>query len=81
MLLPPVEACVERVASRQGHGFSDEAATRHMHRGFAQAQVDDRHVLRDPPGEPDAVADLVAAARSGGSLAYPILPARDAPRR
>ena len=70
VLLPPVEACVERVATRRGHGFSDEAATRHMHRGFARAQVDDRHVLRDPPGEPDAVAGLVAAARAAGSLAY-----------
>lgn len=71
VLLPPVEVCVERVATRQDHGFDDEAATRHMHRGFARAEVPPRHVLRDPPAEPAKVADLVAAARADGSLAYP----------
>jgi predicted kinase len=37
VLLPSVEACVERVATRVGHGFTDEAETRHMHREFVRA--------------------------------------------
>ncbi len=31
VLLPALETCVARVATRQGHGFTDEAATRKMH--------------------------------------------------
>ncbi len=70
VLMPSVERCVERVATRRGHGFSDEAATRKMHQGFTQADVDARHVLLDPPDRPDDVADLIVAARARPSLAY-----------
>ena len=70
VLLPSVERCVERVATRTGHGFRDEAATRTMHAGFAAAALDERHVVRDPPDGAGAVADLVAAARAGGPLTY-----------
>jgi predicted ABC-type ATPase len=70
VLLPSVERCVERVATRQGHGFSDEAATRKVHQGFTRAHSDDRHVLDDPPDTPHAVADRVMAARARGSLTY-----------
>ena len=35
-----VERCVERVATRIGHGFADAAATRHMHDQFARATID-----------------------------------------
>ena len=72
ILLPPVEVCVARVATRTGHGFTDEAATRKMHAEFAGAQgpapAEPRHVLTDPPADPEAVADLVAAAHSAGAL-------------
>ena len=68
ILIPPVEQCVERVATRQGHGFSDEAATRKMHDEFARADVGDRHVVADPPARPEALADYVLAAREHGSL-------------
>jgi adenylate kinase family enzyme len=37
VLLPSVEECLARVATRQDHGFTDEAATRHMHEQFATA--------------------------------------------
>jgi hypothetical protein len=70
VLLPTVQRCVQRVRTRTGHGFSDEAATRKMHHEFATAAVGDRHVLADPPGGPDAVADLVEAALAAGTLAY-----------
>lgn len=70
VLLPSLERCVERVGTRQGHGFTDEDATRKMHGEFARADVDCRHLLLDPPNEPGDVADLVAAALSNGALAY-----------
>ena len=70
VLMPPVESCVERVLRRTGHGFSDEAATRKMHAEFATADVDQRHVLVDPPDGAEAVADLVLFARDRGSLSY-----------
>jgi hypothetical protein len=68
VLLPSCDTCVDRVRSRPGHGFRDEAATRKMHDSFVAATVDPRHVLVDPPGAPEVVADLVAAARAAGRL-------------
>lgn len=70
VLLPSVAVCVERVATRRDHGFTDEAAARKMHAEFARAEVADRHVVRDPPGDATAVADLVASARDAGELTY-----------
>jgi predicted ABC-type ATPase len=62
VLLPSEEVCVHRVDTRPSHGFRDETATRKMHGEFVRAAIDDRHVLRDPPDDPVAVADLVSAA-------------------
>jgi cytidylate kinase len=72
ILLPSLERCVERVGTREGHGFTDEGATGQMHRQFAQAEVDARHVRLDPPDEPQAVADLIVTALSNGTLAYSV---------
>ena len=41
-----------------------------MHREFAQADIDDRHVLGDPPDRPGEVADVMLAALSRGLLTY-----------
>ena len=60
VLLPSVERCVEHVASRVGHGFTDEAATRKMHAQFSAASLDARHVL-DPPVGVERTADAVLA--------------------
>ena len=68
VLLPPCDACVERVRTRAGHGFRDEVATRKMHDSFTASAVDPRHVLVDPSGMPERVADLVVAARAAGRL-------------
>jgi hypothetical protein len=76
VLLPSLERCVTRVGTRQGHGFTDEEATRKMHGEFARADVDRRHLLLDPPEEPQGVADLVAEALSSGALAYYSPPSR-----
>ena len=69
-LLPDVDVCAQRVATRTGHGFTDDAATRSMHREFAAAEVDERHVLRDLSGGPDAVAQAVLERQAGGALRW-----------
>ena len=74
ILLPDVETCVRRVATRQNHGFTDEAATRKMHAEFANAEIADRHVLRDPPEGVAAVAELVSTACDSGLLVIPTPP-------
>jgi len=70
VLLPSVETCVHRVATRTGHGFTDEDATRHMHAQFAGELPPRRHVIEDPPDDVDAVAALIRRAVEDGSLAY-----------
>jgi cytidylate kinase len=67
VLMPCLERCLERVATRQGHGFTDPAATRQMYDAFAAADVDERHVLRDPPDEPGAVATEILRRFQGGT--------------
>ena len=72
ILLPSVEICLQRVATRRRHGFTDEAATRKMHEEFARAAVADRHLLRDPPEDVAMVAQLIESARATGRLAHAI---------
>jgi cytidylate kinase len=71
VLQPSIERCLTRVAERQGHGFTDQHATRHMHQQFAQSDINRRHVFVDPPDQPARVADLILAALTKGSLRYP----------
>jgi predicted ABC-type ATPase len=71
VLLPSVQRCVERIAGRTGHGFTDDAATRHMHRQFACADIDQRHVLADPPGPAEETAEDILKRIRSGALRYP----------
>lgn len=71
ILLPSVERCVRQVANRSGHGFKDEEATRHMYREFAQADIDQRHVLADLPASADEVAAEIARKVQDGTVRYP----------
>lgn len=70
ILLPAEEVCLERVRTRPDHGFTDLDAARHMYAEFASAEIDDRHVLRDPPAEPAAVVDAVLERMAAHSLRY-----------
>ena len=47
------------MTTREGHGFRDEPATRKMYDEFVRGEIDDRHVLRDPPDTVEAVADTI----------------------
>ncbi len=71
VLLPPVQECVARVASRTGHGFSDEAATRQMHAQFAAAHIAGRHLLTDPATSAEETAREIHQRIGMGELRYP----------
>ncbi len=69
VVLPSVEECVERVRTRVGHAFVDEAATRHMHAEFATATIEPRHLFPNPPGAFDQTVEAIVAAHAAGTLA------------
>src|SRR5439155_8981809 len=56
VLLPTLERCVQRVATRLGHGFTDEPATRQMHEEFARHEIADRHRLDNSSGDAEVAA-------------------------
>ena len=68
VILPSVDVLVERVATRQGHGFTDEAATRSMHAQFVAHALDEPHAVRLADANAAAVAAVVAARRTAGEL-------------
>ena len=70
VLLPTVERCVERVATREGHGFTDEPATRQMHAEFARAEIAHRHVLADRQDDADTLAAEVLTRFNDGNFVY-----------
>jgi energy-coupling factor transporter ATP-binding protein EcfA2 len=72
VLLPSIERCVLRVTHRTGHGFSDEAATRKMYTEFSNADIDPRHVLREPPDALDQLASWARSAVDRGTLRYDV---------
>jgi cytidylate kinase len=71
ILLPSEERCVERVANRSDHGFTDEDSTRHMHRQFARAEIDKRHVLADLAGPAEETAGEILKRVLDGVLRCP----------
>ncbi|HEV2887943.1 MAG TPA: AAA family ATPase [Jatrophihabitans sp.] len=70
VLLPSLDCCQARVTDRTGHGFSDLAATEQVHRQFAGAGIDERHLFTDDRDDPDTTAARVRARISDGSLVY-----------
>lgn len=71
VLLPDEETCVTRVAARTGHGFTDAAATRHMHDQFASAALDPRHLVPEPTRPPDDLAAAVLTTVEAGTALIP----------
>ena len=69
MLLPSIDRCLARIAAREDHDFDAAAATRKMHREFADATIDTRHVLVEPPEGVEAVATLIADGIAEGRFA------------
>jgi predicted ABC-type ATPase len=71
VLLPSLERCLERVAGRTAHGFTDPAATAHMHAEFADADVDPRHLLTVSGQEPQELARRLLEQYRDGALRHP----------
>jgi cytidylate kinase len=69
VLLPPVEHCLERVATRQGHGFTDQEAARQMHAEFSKADLAARHIV-DSRERPDEVVTALLRRMSDGTLLH-----------
>ena len=72
VILPQVDVCVSRVATRAGHGFTDEAATRKMHAEFRKATVDSRHVLDSDGLRLEETLEAISSARKSGQLRYDV---------
>lgn len=70
VLLPPVQKCLERVATRQGHGFTDLEAARRMHAEFSNAVVEERHLVGNCGGGPEGVAATVLRRMAEGELLH-----------
>ncbi len=70
VLLPSVERCRQRVASRTDHGFTDLGATTTMHDEFAAADIGPDHRLDTSDETPDTVTEWILAARASGRLRY-----------
>jgi cytidylate kinase len=70
VLLPPLEVCVERVASRANHGFTDLDAAEHMWRDFDNTAADVRTHLVTDVANPEQLAQLIAERVEDGSLRY-----------
>ena len=71
VLLPSLDRCLDRIASRTGHGFADAAAATHVHADFAAAALDPRHVLPVAGEHPLEVARSVLGRYRDGSLSWP----------
>lgn len=67
LLLPLEDVCLERVASRVDHGFTDLDAARHMYKEFAGAVLDERHVLTSAD-DAAAIASRLSQLIQQGSL-------------
>jgi hypothetical protein len=74
VLMPPLDVCLARVLGRAGHGFRDEPATRQMYASFADAEIEERHLIRDAQDEPSVVAREVVKRFERGDLVYPTNP-------
>ncbi|MFE6968171.1 AAA family ATPase [Isoptericola sp. NPDC057653] len=75
VLLPPVDACLRRVAARTGHGFDDPAATRAMHAAFAAEAVaaPEQAVWSTTDASPREVAREIHDQVAAGALRVPAL--------
>ncbi len=71
VLLPPAGQCLERIASRTGHGFTGQGAARRMHGQFAGSAIDPRHVLLNAPQEAGNTAREILRRTRAGTLSYP----------
>lgn len=68
VLLPTLDVCQQRVATRGGTCFTDLAAAASMHRHFSAAELEERHLFRDQGSTPVETADSIRDALRSGTL-------------
>ena len=71
VLLPPLDACLQRVRNRQGHGFTDLDAAAHMWQDFHRAQIDPRHLLDNHQQSSTEVVRTLVQWLEEGAIRYP----------
>ena len=69
-LLPPLQVCLDRVRTREDHGFTDLPAAEGMWYQFARAVLEPRHVLSYSDSTPADIADAIADRVRTGRLRY-----------
>jgi adenylate kinase family enzyme len=72
VILPPVTTCVERVASRGGHGFTSAGATRAMHKDFADAELPARHLITDTGAKPGDLTEIILSGLNDGGFLWKV---------
>jgi predicted ABC-type ATPase len=70
VLLPSVDRCLERVAGRTGHTFTDPTATAQLHADFAGVDIAPRHLLEVSDEDPAEVARLLLGRYREGALSH-----------
>jgi cytidylate kinase len=73
VLHPPLAVCLDRVRTREGHGFTDLAAAEHMWRDFDRSDIAERHLFRDPTASAEQLADEIAEHVEAGTVRYPVV--------
>ncbi len=68
ILMPSEDECARRVRTRIGHGFTDERVTRQLHRQFATAEIDPRHVVAGDQQTPPVIAEIRRRFQGGDLL-------------
>jgi cytidylate kinase len=71
VLLPPLAVCLDRVRSREGHGFTDRDAAEHMWHEFRRSDLDPRHVVDNHDEQPVATARTLAQRVRDGTMRHP----------
>lgn len=70
VLMPSEQCCLDRVATRRSHGFTDLPATSHMYRQFENAQIERRHLFDNSTAEPGQTAAAIRTCMTAGALSY-----------
>ena len=71
LLLPPLEVCLRRVETREGHGFTDLEAAEHLWWQMRRADVAPQHVLSPQDQSPAELAAVITRSVEQGTLRHP----------
>lgn len=70
VLLPPLAVCLDRVRTRDSHGFTDLDAAEHMWHEFRRSGLGPRHVISNNDQKPAVIARTLAQRVEAGTLRH-----------